>query len=273
MKGLMMHCGADIVDVEAVYGTDTPSPEGRWFPVPHKYLVDEARKNLEASGFRVTEEAHALSHDGARYFGLMNVIQGDSELEVKAVKAQSLDWGLTVGLRNTHDKSYALGVVGGDNTFVCDNLHFSGEINIARKHTRQIHRDFPGLISRAIGMLSGMHANQTARVEAYKAREITDAIVHDAIVRAMRSRAIPNAAITKIVDQWHAPAHAEFQDRNVWSLQNAFTEVSKGRRLIELPKSHSTLQGILDPLAGFDGGSFVKELADVCGDAEDTVVR
>jgi hypothetical protein len=263
MKGLMMHCGADIVDVESVYGTDTPSPEGRWFPISHKYLVEEARKNLESSGLQVKEEAHALSHDGARYFGLLDVTNGHSEE----------DWGLTVGLRNTHDKSYAAGVVVGNHVFVCDNLCFSGEINIARKHTRQIQRDLPGLMSRAVGMLSGLHANQTARIEAYKTREITDAIVHDAIVRAMRSRAIPNASITKVVDQWHAPAFSEFQDRNVWSLQNAFTEVSKGRRLIEMPKAQAALQGILDPLAGFDGGSFVSELADVGGDAEDTVIR
>ena len=40
-----------------------------------------------------------------------------------------------VGVRNSHDKSFPAGLVIGASIFVCDNLSFSGEVKLARKHT------------------------------------------------------------------------------------------------------------------------------------------
>jgi hypothetical protein len=36
---------------------------------------------------------------------------------------------------------------------VCDNLSFSGEVRLARKHTSRIEADLPALVNRAVGQL------------------------------------------------------------------------------------------------------------------------
>ena len=109
-------------------------------------------------------EAHGLTHDGARYFGLLQVAGQDAEG----------DFGLVVGLRNSHDKVFPAGLVVGALVFVCDNLSFSGEIKLARKHTAHVERDLPQLIDRAVGQLGDLRRTQDTRFSTYRQHELTD---------------------------------------------------------------------------------------------------
>jgi hypothetical protein len=54
------------------------------------------------------------------------------------------DYTDTVGLRNSHDKSFPIGIAFGSRVFVCDNLAFHGEHVIRRKHTVKAKRELPG---------------------------------------------------------------------------------------------------------------------------------
>ena len=79
----------------------------------------------------VVNQAHGLWGDGARYFGLLEVHNGSTDR----------DYGLVVGLRNSHDKSFPAAIALGAAVFCCDNLSFSSEVTLARRHTRYIERD------------------------------------------------------------------------------------------------------------------------------------
>ena len=54
-----------------------------------------------------------------------------------------------------------------------------------------------------------------------------------------------NSYIPKVLGEWREPSHPEFMERNVWSLQNSFTEVFKGRVDL-LPERTARLHGLLD---------------------------
>jgi len=58
---------------------------------------------------------------------------------------ETSDYAWIVGLRNSHDKTYPAGLVAGSKVFVCDNLCFSGEVRLSRKHTRHAVRDLKHL--------------------------------------------------------------------------------------------------------------------------------
>jgi len=58
-----------------------------------------------------------------------------------------------LGIRNSHDKTFPASLVDGALVFVCDNLSFSGEIRVTRKHTRFIRRDLVTLVQGPIGKL------------------------------------------------------------------------------------------------------------------------
>ena len=136
--------------------------------------------------------------------------------------------------------------------FVCDNLSFSGEVQFARKHTRFINRDLPQLTERAIGLLLAKWHDQDKRIEAYKESEIDDAEAHDLIIRACDVGVCSNRLIPAVLHEWREPRHQEFQERDVWSLFNSFTEALKDGNLAELPKRTEALHGLLDVAVGLN---------------------
>ena len=190
----------------------------------------------------MVNEAHALWNNGQRYFGLLAIANGQSHD----------DYGLVIGLRNSHDKSFPAAIALGNSVFVCDNLSFSGEVSIARRHTRFIERDLPRVVHTAVGRLTDMRNQQDQRIETYKRTELDDRSVHDLVVRAVDARVVPVTQLPAVLSEWRAPSHAEFTEsgKTAWRLFNAFSETWKGRDLAALVRRSQALHGLLDAACG-----------------------
>ena len=237
---LVLHCGASHVELDEVRAVATPRHTQSWCPIPHAELISTVQRTLASTNLRIGAQVHSLSHEGQRYFGLM---------EVHAQKSSD-DYCWVLGLRNSHDKTFPAGIVAGAAVLVCDNLSFSGEIKFARKHTRFIVRDLPQLVSRSIGLLLAKWHDQDKRIAAYKEAEITDIEAHDLVIRATDVGVCSNRLIPPVLHEWREPRHDAFEGRNVWSLFNAFTESLKDGNLAELPKRTEALHGLLDTHVG-----------------------
>jgi len=237
---LNLHCGANIAERRDVEKVKTPGATDTWTPIPHIQLINQVEKAITANNLTVGNFAHSLNKDGARYFGLMEIIN----------PRHQEDYCLVLGLRNSHDKTFPAGIVAGASCFVCDNLSFSGEIKLARKHTRFIVRDLPSLVQNGIGRLMEKWHDQSTRFNAYKTRAIDDTQAHDIIIRATDVGVCSNRLIPSVLHEWREPKHEAFQTRNVWSLFNSFTEALKETSLPELPKRSEALHGLLDSHVG-----------------------
>jgi hypothetical protein len=241
-SNLVLHCGA--AKVERSQLTDIVTPQGgqTWCPIPHATLVAEVEGALVRANMRIVSEAHGLSADGARYFGLLQVANGEEQG----------DYSYVLGLRNSHDKRFPAGLVVGSAVFVCDNLSFSGEINIARKHTRFITRDLPGLVAGAVGQLGDRWHSQAERIDAYRQHELSDVQAHDMIIRALDNRAITVTQVPGILKEWRTPRHPEFSagGSTAWRFLNAVTETAKGSGLWALPQRTQALHALLDGEVG-----------------------
>lgn len=237
---LVLHCGASACEFDAVARVKTPRPTETWTPIAHHQLVRTVQFTLASNQLTIGNQAHSLTHDGMRYFGLM---------EIHAQQC-SPDYCWVLGLRNSHDKRFPAGIVAGASVFVCDNLSFSGEVKFARKHTRYINRDLPQLVGRSIGLLVEKWHHQDQRIAAYKNSRLSDVHAHDLVIRAVDTGVCGLRLIPSVLDEWREPRHAEFEPRNTWSLFNAFTESLKQGCLAELPKRTEALHGLLDAAVG-----------------------
>ena len=239
---LVLHCGANAVERDDLLQVRTPASTDSWQPIPHQELLRHVENALPSHGLRVMHEAHALTHDGGRYFGLLQVQNGSN----------NPDYSWVLGLRNSHDKVLPAGLVVGSQVFVCDNLAFSGDVTIARKHTRFILRDLPGLIGSAIGKLIHKWRDQDTRVARYKACIVSDVDAHDLTIRAMDREAFPTRLIPDVLEEWRKPQHEAFQPRNLWSFFNAVTERIKGGNLQVMPVRTQALHRVCDEYAGLN---------------------
>jgi hypothetical protein len=240
---LILHCGASKVERADVDNVPTPDATDTWTPIPHTALIERVEDTLKSDGLTIVNQTHGLTRGGDRYFGLMQVANGQN----------SDDYAWVLGLRNSHDKSFPAGLVFGASVFVCDNLSFSGEIRFARKHTRFINRDLPGLVQRSIGQLMDRWHDQDTRIEAYKNCALNDLQAHDMIVRSIDARSLTATQVPSLLQEWRHPKHEEFAPRTAWSLFNGYTEVLKGLSLNELSVRTQRLHGLFDTQVGLHG--------------------
>src|SRR5580698_705240 len=75
---LILHCGANLADRHAVEKVKTPRATETWTPIPHIQLITQVEHTIKANNLSVGTFAHSLSHNGARYFGLMEINNGDN---------------------------------------------------------------------------------------------------------------------------------------------------------------------------------------------------
>lgn len=244
---LMTMCGASRVNREEVYNAGVPTPTRSHCPIPHSTILEEVEHNLERIGMEVVQEAHAMSHEDMRYFGMLEIAQNDGG-----------DFSTIVGLRNSNDKAFAAGLVVGSGVMVCDNLCFSGEIKVARKHTRFILDSIPDLMAEAIERVVPVRELQQNRIEKYKQTELAVGQVNDMLIAAFDADVISSSKIGQVLAEYRDPRHHEFKEdgNTVWRLMNAFTEIMKprgnGNDLFMLPAKTQKLHGILDAACGME---------------------
>lgn len=259
-NNLILHCGASAVEREQLALVPTPASTDTWTPIPHASLLTQVERALGGAELEVVSEAHGLSKDGARYFGLLQVarVAQAIDIDVEIVDEepqQPKDYGYVIGVRNSHDKRFPAGLAVGSSVFVCDNLSFYGEISVARKHTVFIERDLPALTARAIGDLSAKWIDQGKRFEAYKQHTLRHAKAHDLLIKALDCRAVTTTQIPHILKEWRTPRHPEFAQDGLtaWRFWNACTEVGKDSGVWQLPDRTRALHGILDQEVGIFG--------------------
>jgi hypothetical protein len=249
---LMIHCGGQEVAREELVQGETPSPTATWYPLPHHVLLREVEHSLERNGLRVVAEQHALAREGLRYFGLLQVANGQAPG----------DHAWVLGLRNSHDRTFPAGFVVGSRVFICDNLAFSGEIVIARRHTRWISRDLPRLVLDGVGQLTERWHSQEERYARYRSTPLMNWEVHDLAIRALDAQAITTHQVPEVLRHWREPEHREFRDRTAWSLFNAFTAVVGAGSVWTVAKRTQTLHGVFDAHCGLLSGAASEEAAE-----------
>lgn len=236
---LMLHCGANPVTRKEVEGCSTPDPTNTWVPIPHGEILHRVSDVAQRGGMQIVQEAHGLTHNGDRYFGMLQVTNGGDDD----------DYGLVLGIRNSHDKMFPAAICLGAGVFICDNLSFSGEVKLARKHTRYIRRDLPQIVSRAVGLLGDHRQRQDTRIVTYKERDIVDVEAHDIVINALDCGAVVASKIPQVLHEYRQPQHEEFRPRTIWSLFNCFTQILKGdaNRIL---KRTQALHGLMDSVCG-----------------------
>lgn len=256
MQGLILHAGANAATRERVREVQTPEARETWVPIGHEDFISMAVATLERRGLRVVEEGHGLwGKDGSRYFGVLQVQNG----------FVATDYGMLVGLRNSHDQTFPAGLAIGSRVFVCDNMAFSGEVVLKRRHTREILRDLPNLVDRAIERLLSLGKYQAQRIAAYKEYEL-DVLddgreVHDLVIRSLDAGVIGPRRIQAVLQNYRQPQHEDFQPRDLWSLFNAYTEALKGSGST-LPDRTMKLHRLFDAQVGIEAPPAATEVVE-----------
>ena len=228
------------VNAEQLASVFTPEKTESFQPIPHFGLVELTREAIGRAGLSISQEEHSLARGGQRYFGGFAL----SGLDITGADRQ-----IVLGLRNAHDKSFAASICVGNRMMVCENLCFSSDIKLARRHTTNIMTDLPRVLADAVGRVVSHWNDMGNRIESYKQTEITRDRAADLLIDLVDSKAFPAREIYNAVQEFRNPRHEEFKGGSLWTLYNSVTENLKNSDLSKLPFRTMQTQSIFDKVA------------------------
>jgi hypothetical protein len=223
MKGLMLHCGADAIDRDTLGSLRLPQPKGaRHFIRPFIEDVDMIDDLLQQVDMPIKNEAFGVKFDDDKvtpkqFFGLLELEGGKDE------------HGLMVGLRGSYDQTLSRGIAVGSRVFVCDNLCFSGEIEIKTKQTLDIDARIGDLLTTAIGQVPRLLNFQGERFDRYRLTQVGQTVGNSMLTDMVRSGILNASQIGRALAEWDKPSHDEHAEDgwSLWRLHNAVTEALK----------------------------------------------
>ena len=236
MNNLMM-CDGKFVSRNEVALVPTPEASESWKPVPHIDVIEAVSEVVQAHKWQIMDENFGLARDGQKMFGVMRIN-----------KSNSSDWSRCIGLRNSHDKSFAVGLSAGISVTVCSNLAFGGTTVIKRRHTSRI--ELTELVDMAMTELENEFLMLETVCEDLKVIYLkNDDEARSRIVRAAELGAINSSDIIPVFKEFKNPRHPEFSEPTRYSLLNAFTETIKKYTPLRVDRSYMALNNAF----GLDG--------------------
>ena len=214
MNGLMLCSGTRSITRDQLAMISTPSPTPTWRPVPHKHVAELAVNESQRRGWDIVSEEYGLGSGDSKMFGVLRFSPNGRS-----------DFTRALGIRNSHDKSLAVGLTAGISVLVCSNLSFGGEEIIHRKHTSKI--EIQSLMGGIFERMEESFIRLERNADGLKLKAISIDDARRIIVVAAEMKAIPSCDILSVLDEFRKPRHEEFKDRTRWSLLNAFTETAK----------------------------------------------
>ena len=216
---LISHCGAAPVSREDLEIIVAPPPTETWYPVRHQDVLSCVEETLDSSGFRIEKSQLSVSNRQQRFFGV---------LDIRTELADGVT--LSIGVRNSNDKTFPIGFCVGNRTFVCDNLAFSSEIVISKRHTRFGSDRFKEGIAAAIGSLNDYRAIEAQRIATLQSQSLADNTAESIVLRAWEQGLVGTRLLRPLLDEWRQPSFEEFRHRTAWSMLAAFTHIAKERQ-------------------------------------------
>ncbi len=234
MANLMLHAGATKLGRQDLLALPTPEGTDTHTTVPHAKVVETALEALAYRRIDVLKEEYGISKDANRMFGVLTLSIGEDGDRADRVN-------LVLGIRNSNDKSFALGMVAGFRVFVCDNLSFKGEFfAIAKRHSRKLLENFVDHICLGVDRVQRHYEPMQEQVNAWRHHELPDIQARNVIYQAFIAGELdaPKHLASVVHDTYFNPRMSEFEPRTLWSLQNSFTTAFK--MLDPLPQYRAT---------------------------------
>lgn len=226
MNTLMLHCGSNAMTRNELAVLPMPQAQGPRHAIrPFIDDVNLVHDFMGTEGIHIEDEAYGVLRDPdgvpRRFFGVIQARLGDLDGRD--------GYGLMIGLRGSYDQSLSRALAVGSRVFVCDNLAFSGEVDIRTKQTTHIGNRIPGMLQAAVGQIPHLASLQSQRFDAYRNHEITrqtgDALLTDLV----RHKALAPSHLGHALAEWDDPSHEEHAEQgySLWRLHNAVTQAIK----------------------------------------------
>lgn len=213
---LIADAGTRKITRQELAGVNTPLCTKTYKPISHIRLVEALIETLSFRHITVVNDEYAISKDGRKCFGLLELSEEFSGCR------------FALGIRNSHDRHMRLAMTVGLKVMVCSNMAFQGDFTPIRvKHSQKL--DLLECVSIGVDRIQRNFKPLKNQVERWKEEFVSNEEARLIIYEAFVAKKLPLPLnLLPVVDRMYfKPEHDEFKDPSLWSLWNAFTSAFK----------------------------------------------
>ena len=228
------------VTLDTLSEIEIPTKTKTYVPVSHVDFINNTKDiaNRILDKHELHTENYGIANSGKQMFGTLTY---KTSFQTDGIEYPHEDIGLSIGLRNSYDKSMSLGICSGASVFVCENLMMTGEVVIMRMHTGSIIDELKGLIFNALlkseDKFSTIHADSQNLKESF----VDNNIAYKMMGKLYGYGILSERQLPVMKREWQKPKYDSFVARNAWSLYNAGTEALKTTLPIHKMKKHISM--------------------------------
>jgi hypothetical protein len=267
---LMLHSGAESATREQVMSAYAGKATATYQPIPHGHLIDLVENMIPnvIPGARIESAEYALQNGKYK--------DGDEIVEVNAAECFALfeiawenegdrnkTWSLNIAVRNSNSKKFKIAIAIGSRIFICDNLAFSGQFKWEHKHTKNVLNGLKFAAFEQLSQVEKLHEKMDSRFKRLVDCELSMVEAKSLLVDAVSTHAIDASEMVQVLNHYEHPAHKAFEDRNAYSLYNAFTSMWSGGAFVAKKGGQlrgSGIDNIFDHHMDVNGSDLKKDL-------------
>jgi hypothetical protein len=248
MSNLMLHAGAVPQTYEGLKAMNsehvrplTPTHK----PLAHYRVADSIRESLRRfTDYSVVAEEYGISGKrGTECFGAMSLRKNGDNRQ---------DYEMFYGWRHSNDMRFSLRCGLGDKFFICDNMAFHIESEIAgAKHTENIHSTFSWRLDEMNRNLLAKGDSLHERNDRYRRITIGHKMSDHLIMESVRQRALPKTKAVVVDSEFRKPSYNYgMGGYTLLDLKHAFTHVAKGSFYGDQIKRSQIMHKVFDQYIG-----------------------
>ena len=204
-----------LINREALKHLPLPEETDTFKPISHFELVEQILQSLSYRRLAVVREEYAVSPDGMKLFGLIEL-----DVEYSGVR-------FAIGLRNANDKSMRVGLVAGYRVMVCENKMLTGDFQpMLAKHSKNFQ--LLDALSVAVDRIQRNIGEVSDQIGRKKVTVLSMDNARSLIYQGFLEQKFPISLLRAVHQEYFIkPSFEEFKANNLWALENAFTTTFK----------------------------------------------
>jgi len=237
---LLSHKGVTERVPEVIVRTEPqPAFTESWHPFSHAVVLDAVAAACKKFNLTIERKEYSIRKN-SKMFASWEV-RSRSEVLV----AQKREFTLAIGIRNSIDKTHSVGLCAGERITVCDNLMFSGDFVVFRKHTGSLEiEEIEFYAEEALDALLPKMNQFHKWHEKLKATKITYDQASLLTIAAMKQDLIPSSKFPQFYDLFYVRESRYATTLHGW--HGAATEIMRENSLLTIQWKNERLNKFID---------------------------
>ena len=215
MNGLSIRNQKTKDDLDSII---VPEKTSSYEPISHLQLVnylESSVPDLLGDEYSLIDNSFGTARKNQLLFGMMTF------------KNEAKDMGLSIGYRNSLDRTLSVGLAFGANVFVCENLMMTGDIFVMKKHTPNVWIGLPELVEQTVPQAIGVYHTLQKDVNDMKQMKINQDQGFQ-LLGLLKGHGVFTTPQTNVAfKEFVEPSFKEHKDDSVMQVYNASTEALK----------------------------------------------